>query len=149
MRLDPLVIYDPEIERWINGVDGATRILRQELVESWRSTGLDYGQFSPVQVKQSLGGLIWAFSERLGRYWLPPRLFEFKDSRMTAEQVRDLYHAVAQDRQGRRAGVCDEKIVNVQAASWRRGISHYKRLWLMLLPKSQGVNGLSQSLLTG
>jgi hypothetical protein len=63
VRVDDMAQHHKLIERWCNGVDGAIRADRKSLLRLWEERGLKDGQFSCCQMKQSLGGLIWAMSE--------------------------------------------------------------------------------------
>lgn len=137
VRLDPMAIHDPKIERWINGVHGSVRELRIQQVNAWVSEGLDTGKFSARMVKQSMGGLILALAELFGRYWswVPPLL---REPYIEARHVLELFHAVQRDKAGKVVGVYDEDLVDLQLESWRRAIKTQRKLWIKMLGPGGG-----------
>lgn len=128
VRLDATMLYEPTIERWWNGVDGPVRQIRFEQLQNWAREGMDTGKFSLRLVKQSLGGLILAMANLYGMHWTWTSQ-KLTPAEITAEQVRQLFYAVAQDKAGRVMGVCDEDLEDLELESWRRAIMTHRKLW--------------------
>jgi hypothetical protein len=54
---------------------------------------------------------------------------------LSAEQIRGLFNAVAQDRAGKTMGVVDSDLAEIQSESWRKAISRHKQLWKVMISK--------------
>lgn len=128
VRLDPLMMHHPAIVKWWNEAHGAVRQARFKQLTAWAAEGLDTGKFSARQIKESLGGLILEMAATFGRYMTlqEPKLH---DPELTAEQVRQLFYAVAQDKAGFAMGVVDEDLEDLERGSWRRAIHEHKKIW--------------------
>ena len=118
------------MDRWPGG---STTRERLRLIHRWTDEGLDSGRFYLRQVKYMTGGMIWAFSEVLGRYWHPLSC-QLMDGTLTAAQILALFHATAKDRytlkhRPSRDDIYDNDLKDLQLESWRSAIRPYRNLW--------------------
>lgn len=133
IRVDDMVIHDPDIERWMNAVDGSIRRERHTMVRLWMTKALNHGQFSMMQVKQVMCGLISAFANRFGHY-LDFNTLKLYSPQLTTANIVDLYHAVQQDRRGVTMGVFDPDFHDIQIESVERRVREYRRRFEWMLP---------------
>lgn len=96
----------------------------------WSRQGLGGGKFSREKLKAILGASIQVAVERVGTYidLVSP---ELQPASMTPAQVRELFHAVAQDRAGRGRLASlekDQDIEDLQPGSWAQQLRRYRPL---------------------
>lgn len=137
VRLDPLMMNHPAIERWWNSAHGPVRLARFKQLATWASEGLNCGKFSACLVKEAMGGLILEIAERFGKHFTWPNMKVY-DPQITAEQVRELFYAVTKDRSGSSMGVVDEDLEDLQRGSWRRAITTHKKMWKRMFDAGGG-----------
>jgi hypothetical protein len=136
VRLDPLAIQMPEIQEWINVDKGAVRLERESMALKWRQQGLDHGQLQRQGYKAAIGALIQSIAKRMGPVLLADG--SWREVSMTAQQVRDLFDAVALDRAGLKRGVADTDIESLTPNSWQRQLARYRSSWDELVPSIRG-----------
>jgi hypothetical protein len=136
LRVDRMAVHLPEVERWQNEPGGSVTRERTELVQHWIATGLDEKRFSLKQFKQSVGGLIWAMGQGCGTY-LSPEDWKMHPPAITADAIRELFHAVARDR-AQDWRTHDEDLADDQMESWRKAIRVQRKLWRVVLKPALG-----------
>lgn len=141
VRIDPMMAHEPSVVEWCHGSDsGTVRKARMEQIDHWCRTGLD-GRFSSMQVYASIGGLIWGLVESFGLY-IDSKRQKLRKPSITAEQIRQLFYAVEEDR--RRLGgkgrlgadtpsVALPALDDLTLDGWRKAIYRQRKLWGPLL----------------
>ncbi len=133
LRLDPQMMHERSIERWLNADGGGTSRARRERAMDWVNDG-PIRKRDKWAFKQSMGGLISAMSRRLF-FVIDKR--QLKPQPLNAPQIMHLFDAWYRDRNGRREAVMnDPEFANVNSESWSKAIQRNRRVWDRLLFRS-------------
>jgi len=136
VRVDEMAVHEPAIEAWARHEDGKIRLMRQQMLRDWANEGMRPGRYSLQQVQQSMGGLIQAVIDCFGGYidWNRPGL-GWQESKITANDIRELFLAVHDDRMALCPGYVGSNaaLMDLQADSWGKRLRDHRLLWIRCL----------------